>query len=106
MFSKTQYVDICNYHNQTYDFLEAVFKQTNYCPKKLINFDLHSDVHCNRNLESVKVASWVNFVLDKFNIDEYYWVIPKAVISDENMYNHIFRKINRITTRWFIYGII
>ncbi len=96
MFSKTKYVDICKYHNQTFDFLHAVSKQTNYFPKKLINFDLHSDMKCNKKPHSVNGANWVNWTINKFNIDEYYWVLPKSILHNEQMLNHCFGKICEI----------
>ena len=104
MFSKTKYIDICQYHNQTYDFLQSIKKKEDYFPKILINFDLHSDVKCNKVLKRISVSNWVNWAINEYNIDEYYWVIPKSILNNSQMLEHCFEKIKYTAKRACFYG--
>lgn len=104
IFDKTQYVDICNYHNQTIDFLDEVKKQTDYFPKKLINFDMHSDMRINYDEEFVCVFNWVTFALQKYGIEEYYWVFPQSVFSNKDMFDFTFHNQTRLKRGRAFYG--
>lgn len=104
MFSKTKYIDICQYHNQTYDFLHAISDKVDYLPKILINFDLHSDVKCNKRPRRIRVSNWANWAINHYSIDEYYWVIPKSILNDNQMQEHCFGKINNIEKKTALYG--
>lgn len=90
----TTYVDKFKYHNQIVDFLDKFYDKEIF-PKKLINFDLHSDVKIGRKHDDVKVANWVNFTFNRYGIDEYYWVVPKHVLNDEKMTEALFHKKSR-----------
>ena len=52
----TTYIDKFEYHNQIINFLDKFYKKDTF-PKKLINFDLHSDVKIdiskNRNIRRI-----------------------------------------------------
>lgn len=104
VLKKVQYVDICNYHNQTIDFFNEIKKYKNYFPKKLINFDMHSDIRCNIEEEFVCVYNWVFFAFEKFGITDYYWVFPKSVFENKEFLAHIFESISNISKKRAFYG--
>lgn len=64
--------------------------------KKLINFDLHSDAKCNKIPHRISVANWVNWAINEFNIEEYYWVVPKSILNNTQMREHCFSKISEM----------
>lgn len=104
MFDKTEYVDICDYHNQTIDFLNEIKNHTNYFPKTLINFDMHSDIRCYIEEEFVCVYNWVFFAFKNFGITDYYWVFPKSTFKNPKVLTHFFENISNISKRRAFYG--
>ncbi|MBR1943684.1 hypothetical protein IJ843_08125 [bacterium] len=104
IFDKTKFVDICDYHNQTIDFLEEIKKQTDYFPKKLINFDMHSDIRCNYEEEFICVYNWVNFAFKNYGISEYYCVFPKSVFKNEDFVNCLFGDVANLSKGRAFYG--
>ena len=85
----TIYADKFNYHNQIINFLDKFYVKDNF-PKILINFDLHSDVKMNTICPKNNVANWVNAIFRKYDIDEYYWVVPKHIFNNSTMVEEIF----------------
>lgn len=71
----TIYADKFNYHNQMINFLDKFYEPENF-PKKLINFDLHIDLKYNLKCLNNHIANWVNHTFGKYDIEEYYWVLP------------------------------
>lgn len=78
----TTYVEKFKYHNQIINFLDRFYEKDDF-PKTLINFDLHSDMKTESSVSNVLVSNWVNYIFSKYEIDEYYWVIPKHALYDE-----------------------
>lgn len=79
----TTYVDKFKYHNQIINFFDKFYDKEDF-PKILINFDLHSDMKFDYACIENNIANWVNHTFGRYGIDEYYWVIPKHAIKDEN----------------------
>lgn len=84
----TIYADKFKYHNQMIDFLDKFYEPENF-PKKLINFDLHMDLKFNLKCYRNGVENWVIHALKKYNIEEYYWVLPTN-------YFHNCKRINNL----------
>lgn len=90
----TTYVDKFKYHNQIINFLDKFYDKDCF-PKKLINFDLHSDLKIDKKYNDVMIANWINFTFNRYGIEEYYWVVPKHVLINEKMTESLFHKKSR-----------
>jgi hypothetical protein len=100
------YFDVMHDHNQILDYIEALEKDNlmDKRPKILINFDSHSDTyHNNSHIEKGEDNSgnWVNQLMSKGIIDEYYWVQP--ILTEKNtVLVKTFWKENAALDKYFI----
>ena len=77
------YVEINTNHDEAVNVYNKYLQKNSKVPV-LVNFDSHSDLSVNNKLYRISIANWVNFCIKKFDIDEFYWVIPEHIIRAVN----------------------
>lgn len=78
-------IDANKDHNQALDILEYAEQQNVQIPKTIINFDTHSDIYMEHEVDreyGAQIADWINVLFSNYrNIEELYWVIPEKEID-------------------------
>lgn len=84
------YINAFKDHDQILDALISAEKRFLKIPKILVNFDTHSDIYVDKQIEEYSIANWINTAVQRYGINQIFWVIPERGLFNPTCFGFFF----------------